>query len=272
MSTTKFRDNEREAAQAKARAQKKKQRKKKTVAAMIIILIVTIIVSCVLCFTVFFKIESISVNGNDTYTAEEILTAAEINKGDNLILLNGDKLNERLQILLPFVENVEFKKTLPGTLELIVTETKEEICFVNDNNCFSANKMGKVIKKYDTPDENQIKITVSKDVKFNLGEKIKFLNEREETLFNNYLDVINELRYKINFINISDLFSSYMKIDDRIIVKFGSSSYFKDKVAYLKASLAGISNTAEGVFDLSAWTPDNNQPVLTYGDISSYEK
>ncbi len=272
MSTTKFRDNEREAALAKSRALKKKRRKKRTVTALIIILIVSVIVSCILSLTVFFKIEIVSVVGNNTYSAEEILSAAEINKGDNLILVNGEKLNERLQVLLPFIEKVKVEKTLPGTLKLIVTETKEEICFVNDNNCYSANKSGKIIKKYDEPSEDLIKLTVSKDVKFSTGEKIEFLNEREETLFNDYLDMISELDYKINFINISDHFSSYMKLDDRIIVKFGSSSYFKEKVAYLKASLAGISNTAEGVFDLSAWTPDNNQPVLTYGDISSYEK
>lgn len=272
MSTTKFRDNEREAAQAKAKALKKKKRKKKTVTALIIILMVSVIISCILSLTVFFKIENISVTGNDTYTAEEILTAAEINKGDNLILLNGKKISERLQILLPFVEKIEVKKTFPETLKIIVLETKEEVCFVNDNNCYSANKNGKVIKKYNAPIDNLIKITVSKEVNLNLGEKIKFSNEREETLFNNYLVALEELNYKIDFINISDAFTSYMKIDDRIIVKFGSSSYFKEKVAYLKASLAGISHSAEGVFDLSAWTPDNNQPVLTYGDISSYEK
>ena len=63
-----------------------------------------------------------------------------------------------------------------------------------------------------------------------------------------------------------------MKIEDRLIVKFGSSAYFQNKSDYLKASLSGISKNAEGVFDLSAWTPDNNQPVLTYEDISSFEK
>ena len=77
---------------------------------------------------------------------------------------------------------------------------------------------------------------------------------------------------KSNFINISDPFASYMKLENRLIVRFGSSAYFQNKSDYLKAALAGISKEAEGIFDLSAWTPDNNQPVLTYDDISSYEK
>ena len=107
---------------------------------------------------------------------------------------------------------------------------------------------------------------------FSAGKVIVFGNEREQNLFEDYLNMMKDINYKVNFINISDPFSSYMKIDDRIVVKFGSSSYYKEKVSYLKASLASISNTAEGVFDLSAWSPDNNQPVLTYGDTSTYQK
>lgn len=272
MATTKFRGKEREAAEAKARALKKKRRKKKTVTALVITLLTAVLVVCVLSITVFLKTENIVVKGNNTYSAEEILSAAEINKGDNLLLISSEKINRKLPVLLPFVDSVKVEKNLPGTLKLTVTETKEEVCFVNKNNCFSADLKGKILKEYEKPDENLIKITISDGAKLLTGTNIEFSNERETTLFNNYLNLIKELEYKINFINISDQFSSYMKIDDRIIVKLGSSSYFAEKVAYLKASLAGINSAAEGVFDLSAWTPENNQPVLTYGDISAYEK
>ena len=269
MATTKFKNNQRENA---IKSQKKKRRKKKTAITLVVLFVICALVLCVLSLTVFFKIETIRVAGNNTYTAEEILSAAEIDKGDNLILINGEDLSKRLSVMLPFIEKVKVEKKLPASLKINVIETKEEFCFVNEGNCYSANKNGKIIKKYDASPENLIMITLSENVKFSLGKKIVFNNEREQALFENYLDLTQELNYKVNFINISDYFASYIKIDDRIIVKFGSSSYFEDKVAYLKASLDGVSNTAEGVFDLSAWTPDNNQPVLTYGDISSYEK
>lgn len=269
MATTKFRDNQHETAIG---SQKKKRRKKKTAITLFVFFVISVLVLCVLSLTVFFKIETISVAGNTTYTAEEILSAAEIDKGDNLIRINGEDLSERLSVMLPFIEKVKVEKNFPDSLKLIVIETKEDFCFANESNCYSANKNGKIIKKYDAAPEDLIMITLSNNVKFTLGKKIGFNNEREQALFENYLELTQQLNYNVNFINISDYFASYIKIDDRIIVKFGSSSYFEDKVAYLKASLDGVSNTAEGVFDLSAWTPDNNQPVLTYGDISSYEK
>ena len=99
-----------------------------------------------------------------------------------------------------------------------------------------------------------------------------FQNERETDLFYNFVNMINDNNFDVQFVNISDPFSSYMKFENRIIAKFGSSSYFENKIAYFKASLKGVSENAEGVFDLSGWTPENNKPVLTYGDISSYEK
>lgn len=269
MATTKLNDKQRETA---IKSQKKKRRKKNTAIKLVVFFVITALVLCILSLTVFFKIETISVTGNTTYTAEEILSTAEIDKGDNLILINGENLSKRLAVMLPFVDKVKVEKSFPNSLKLIVTETKEEFCFANEGNYYSGNNNGKVIKKYDAAPENLIMMTLSNNVKFTLGKQIVFDNEREQALFDNYLNLIKELKYKVNFINISDYFDSYIKIDDRIIVKFGSSSYFEDKVAYLKASLDGVSNTAEGVFDLSAWTPDNNQPVLTYGDISSYEK
>ena len=42
--------------------------------------------------TVFFKVNTISVEGAEKYSAEEITTALDINKGDNLYLWNKMKV------------------------------------------------------------------------------------------------------------------------------------------------------------------------------------
>lgn len=272
MATTNFREKEREAAAKKARARKKQRRKKQLLTALIIILIVSVLTLCVLSVTVFFKTAKIEVKGSNTYTSEEIISVADIEIGDNLILINDKKIEEKLKLKLPFIDNVEIIRNFPDSLTIKVKETKEEICFSSDKAFYSANIKGKIIKKYSSAPENLTLVTVSDKVEFKTGKNVVFKNEREEELYNNFFDMINKYNYDVNFVNISNPFSSYMKLEDRLIVKFGSSSYFVNKSDYLKASLSGISKNAEGVYDLSAWTPDNNQPVLTYGDISSYTK
>lgn len=272
MATTNFKEKEREAEQKNAKARKKRRRKKRIIGSLIAVLIVSLVSICILSLTVFFKIEKINVVGSTVYTAEEIISAADIGVGDNLVLIFDNKISEKLVKNLPFIDGVEIVRKYPNSLEIKIKETKEELCFASGNNCFSANRNGKILKKYDVLPENLIMVTVSSDISFSLGENIGFKSEREAELFKNYMGMIYEYDYDVNFINISDPFTSYMKIEDRMIVKFGSSSYFENKAAYLSASLMGVSQNAEGIFDLSAWTPDNNKPVLTYTDISGYEK
>lgn len=271
MATTNLKEKEREAAKT-AKAQKKKRRKERLITAFIVLFILSIIALCVLSVTVFLNITTINVSGGSTYTVEEIVSAADIEVGDNLIVLSEEKISQKLQIKLPFIDEVKLEKTLPDKVKIIVKETKEEIFFSNGKDIYSANKKGKIIKAYETAPENLIMVTVSNETAFKPGTTIRFMTEREEELYNNFFDMIEKCNYDVNFINISDPFASYMKLEDRLIVKFGSSAYFDNKSDYLKASLSGISKNAEGIYDLSAWTPDNNQPVLTYDDISSYEK
>ena len=139
MATTNFKEKEREAAK-KAKAQKKKRRRRRLITTLVIVLVTAVVVLCVLSLTVFFKISTVSVSGSVTYTAEEIISAAGIDIGDNLILINQNKLSQKLQTKLPFIDEVKVEKTLPDKVKLIVKETKEEIYFSNDRNIFSANK------------------------------------------------------------------------------------------------------------------------------------
>ena len=272
MATTNFRQKEREAAEKKARARKKKRRKIQLITAFVVILIISIITVCVLSLTVFFEIETITVVGSATYTAEEVISAAGIAVGDNLLLISKNDVNAKLQKALPFIDEAAVEKHFPGQLKITVKETKEELFLKNGNYCYSANFEGKILKKYSDYSDELILFTVSDKATFSEGEKVVFQNERETDLFYNFVNMINDNNFDVQFVNISDPFSSYMKFENRIIAKFGSSSYFENKIAYFKASLKGVSENAEGVFDLSGWTPENNKPVLTYGDISSYEK
>lgn len=271
MAIENFREKEREAAALKAKQRKKRRRKKQAVAVLVLIITVSIITLAVLSLTVFFKTNEIKINGSNTYTAEEIISAAEISIGDNLFLLSESKISQRLQKKLPFINEVKLEKILPDKLNIKIKETQEEILFANGTKMYSADKSGKIIKEYTAVPENIIMVTVGADTSMVAGERVVFKTERETELFELYIEMLNKYGFKINFINIKDPYNSYMKIEDRLIVKIGSGSYFEEKSAYLKASLGGVSKNSVGVFDLSGWTPENNQPVLTYGDISAYK-
>ncbi len=263
---------EREDAVKKAKMRKRKRRKKQTLTVLISLALIALITLIILSLTIFFKIEEINVTGSNSYSAQEIIKSAQIKKGDNLFLVSQEKISKTLQKELPFISEVVIQRELPSTLNLTIKETGEEVVFVNKDKIFSADSQGKILKTYTEKPEEYITITVSDKTKMIEGANIVFETEREQELFVLFMAKIEEYGYNVDFINISDPYSAYMKIEGRIIVKFGSSAYFDSKAAYLKASLSNVSKTATGIFDLSAWTPQNNKTVLTYCDISDYEK
>ena len=71
----------------------------------------------ILSLTVFFKIESISASGSSKYSAEEIIAAAGIKKGDNLFIssVNDESLNASCRI-----SKITVKGSLPATFTIKV--------------------------------------------------------------------------------------------------------------------------------------------------------
>ena len=271
----KFEENrgfEREDAVKKAKKRKRKRRNRQAAVILLVVMMLSLITLTVLSLTVFFKISDIKVSGSGIYNAQEIISCAEIKIGDNLFLVSENKVSQLLQKRLPFIAEVQITRNLPSTLSISIKETKEEICFSDSKDIYSANFDGKILKKYSEIPTDFIMVTVSDKTVISEGDKVQFSTERELELFTLFMQKIEEYGYDVDFINITDPYAAYMKLEGRIIVKLGSSAYFENKIAYLDASLSSVSKSASGVFDLSAWTPKNNKSVLTYCDISKYEK
>ncbi len=64
----------------------------------------------------FFKVDTISVSGNDRYSRETILAASGVSEGDNLFLLNKYDAAARITEALPYVESVSILRGLPSTI------------------------------------------------------------------------------------------------------------------------------------------------------------
>ncbi len=252
--------------------QKNKKKKKSAAIVVTSVVMLMIAVFCILSLTVLFKIERIEIDGNLTYSDEEVISVSGVEAGDNLIRVSGEKVSSSLQSKLPFISSVKTTRKFPSTLKITVEETKEELCIYNGSKYYSADLSGKVLKGYyGAVSEELISVTVPKSTSLTAGEKISFESERETELFEEYTELIESDMFTVNFVNISDQFDSYVKIEDRIIVKFGSVSYFEEKLAYLSSGLPKLPNDVTGVFDLSTWTPENDTPRFRPQSIAEYE-
>ena len=100
---------------AKERKETKYRKRRTSILCGILAVLVT---AC----TVFFRVESVAVEGNERYSAEEILAAAAIELGSNLPLTAGELLQDRICTTLPYIESVKVEKHLPTRLVLVVKE------------------------------------------------------------------------------------------------------------------------------------------------------
>lgn len=99
-----------------------KYRKRRTSILCGILAVLVSAVAVVLACTVFFRVESVAVEGNERYSAEEILAAASIETGSNLPLTAGELIQDRVCTTLPYIESVKVEKHLPTRLVLVVKE------------------------------------------------------------------------------------------------------------------------------------------------------
>ncbi len=84
----------------------------------VLLVAAAIVVGC----AVFFRVDRIEVEGAADYTAEQVITAAGVERGDNLFLINKIQVARQILGRLPYVDEVSISRRLPDTLVITVGE------------------------------------------------------------------------------------------------------------------------------------------------------
>ena len=72
--------------------------------------------------TLFFKVEEITVTGNERYSQSQIVTASGIQMEDNMFFMNKYQVSDDITSALPYIETVQIRRALPDGLIIAVTE------------------------------------------------------------------------------------------------------------------------------------------------------
>lgn len=271
MSNRSIREKERDSAIKKNEKLKHRRRKARFITVLFCFLVVCAAVFCLLSLTVLFKIENIEVKGNSLYTAEEITQIAGIEAGDNMFLISEDIMSRSVEKKLPFITSLKIKRVLPDKITLTVTETSETIVISNSQGYYSADTSGKVLKKYVDMPRVLVLLTVSNKAEHRVGEIAEF-DEQEKEIIERYFKIVEGNTFYVNFINVEDPYDTYMKIDDRFIVKMGARTDFEMKLSHLKVTLEKINSTETGIIDLSSWSQKKQEAYFTEQPIDDYIK
>ncbi len=110
--------------------------------------VLAICAAIIAALTLFFRVDTVIVTGQERYTQEEIVTASGVEVGDNLSLLNKNAVRQRIQDALPYVERVKrINRKLPDTLLIEVEECGRPLAVVQDGYAWLVSPKGKIVEQ-----------------------------------------------------------------------------------------------------------------------------
>ena len=98
------------------------------------VLSMLVICGClVAALTLFFRVNTIVVTGQQRYTQDQIVEASGVGVGDNLFLLNKYAVAGSIRTALPYVDEIRINRKLPDTLLIEIKECGPPMAEVQDS-------------------------------------------------------------------------------------------------------------------------------------------
>lgn len=84
--------------------------------------VVAVVLAISFGISIFFKVENVTVSGNEKYSAWTVLEASGIKEGDSLLSFGKAKASGKITAALPYVESVRIGIKLPKTVNIEIKE------------------------------------------------------------------------------------------------------------------------------------------------------
>lgn len=237
----------------------KKKKKKKSKLGLILFIIIVLIVGIVLLFKLpYFNVGNIVVEGNNFYTAEQIIEASGIDYSSNVfgqVMFVGNKN----VLKLPYVEKAQVSYNLPKTVKIKVEERNSSyFAYDKEAKCYyRVNSEGYILEKAEERLENEIILlgfSFDTDVKY--GEKVNEVNLSKLDIYNTIKKAYEGSSIKLPITKVSFENSlTTITLNDKLSVVFPNTTNLKYNVAFLEGIIKTIGEDSAGIVDLSKENP-----------------
>jgi len=232
---------------------KRKMLRRRIIASSILGLIVVL---CVCLFTPIFGVSEITVEGNSTLTAEEIISASGIHKGENIFRMDAKRSEKKLESL-PYVDDAKIVKKFPAKVKIVIDESTEDIIIDTPNEFIVATIDGKVL--YKTTDVTEIPVPIVQGITVTEAEpskKIKASDEETATTNIEYIKCFFGSAYwsEIDVFDVSDPSNFMMVMRSGMRVTFGPIDTIESlqrKIQMMDAIIAQVKPTERSYLDLT---------------------
>lgn len=231
-----------------------------------LIAFIVLVIFAILSLTVFFNVEYIDIIGSSIYSADEIVSAAGIQGGDNMIRTNMGNAEKAVTEQLIYIEKAEIHRKLPSGLEIVITPCNETASLQAEEGYLVVSAEGKILRAAEEPVEGTM-IFLGAEPAEGMHVGMKFASADEDKT-----DVIYELMSisedgfasKITSFDVTDRLNISCMYEDRINIEIKSIADVDYKFRLAEEILTEkISPDAEGRLKML----DNGAQFLSNDDL-----
>lgn len=228
-----------------------------------ILIMGAVILAVIVSMIIFFRVRSVEVTGNHYYSAQEIIDAASIMDGDNLLTLSRGEIAGNVIAKLPYIKNVRVTRQLPDSVVLRVTEY-ESTYAVQDTNgdYYLITAAGKVTEQLDEREaKSHIVVeeltihppTIGEVITLTYAEgKEAEAQSRLSALLQLLQEIENaELSKYVASVQVPSAYQMTLWYGDRFEVRLGNREKLAYKLEFLKVVVAEQKDYVTGIIDLS---------------------
>ena len=228
------------------------------------LLSVFLICGClVAAITLFFRVDTVIITGEQRYTEAEIRQASGVEDGDNLFLLNKYQVIRNIAEALPYIEieNTRIQRKLPDTLLIQVQECGDPLAWTQDGTVWLMSPAGKIVEQTDTaagyPTVDGCEL-LAPSMGTDIALSTEFANQQTSLLaLLAALDAAG-LTDRVDAIHLDDLSRLTMDYAGRFSVEMEYNADYDRMLQILEAGISKLESNQTGSIRL-----DLNPPILT---------
>lgn len=203
----------------------------------------------------FFKVEHITVTGNNRYSAAQIAEAGGLGTGDNMFFLNKYQAADDITSTLPYIETVQISRKLPDTLVVTVTECTAPAAVSQDGKLWLLSGDGKIVDEK-TGDGKQYALVKGLTLlEPQVGANLQVAEEQQSAaaLLRELLGLLRSknMLADVQSIDLSDSATITVGYLERFDVSFRWDADFDYKLDYLLAVVERLEVNEEGTIDMT---------------------
>ena len=242
------------ASQGGRKLHKKRKRIKLNIPPLVVMafgIISALVVVVIMSFTLFFNVKQADITGCELYTYDQVLLMSGVSNSTNLLRMNTDVIESRLEKGLPYIEEAKVTKHYPDSIDIELIEAKQKANLDNDGRYIVISSQGVVLETDRKAPVSGLPVIKGFEPEDTLkpGDEMKSKDNLKAKIVKTLLDTIDKLEFSgISEIDLTDRTNIVLRYDDRLDIYIGSSYDMEGKLEDMKLVIdQGLISTFRGM-------------------------